>query len=73
MGHTPFDPYGAMLSVHNTLTTLRAIAYLDPKGMSCHWERSMHVALQGEATGSVSDVKTSAFLPTRKLPPRVDG
>ncbi len=37
------DPYGAMLSVRGTLSSLRAMTYLSPFGIPCEWDDKMHV------------------------------
>lgn len=47
-----YDPYSAMMSVHEELVALRALTYLDPVGMRCCWGETMWVtrvrAVEGE-------------------------
>ncbi|WP_217709917.1 TM1812 family CRISPR-associated protein [Paraburkholderia youngii] len=46
-----FDPHGAMNFVYQNLSSQRAIAYLDPRGMHCEWGDTMHVTLSRAQSG----------------------
>ncbi|WP_423378895.1 hypothetical protein [Burkholderia sp. LMG 32019] len=46
-----FDPHGAMDFVYQNLSSQRAIAYLDPRGMHCEWGDTMHVTLARAQSG----------------------
>ncbi|WP_334052358.1 hypothetical protein [Burkholderia cepacia] len=65
-----FDPYGAANFVYQSLSSQRAIAYLDPRGMHCEWGETMHVTLARAKAGtrierSVLSVHNTAASPAR--------
>tara|TARA_R110000868_G_scaffold124399_6_gene328910 strand:+ start:1109 stop:2830 length:1722 start_codon:yes stop_codon:yes gene_type:complete len=47
-----FDPYGAMDFCYQTLSSQRAIAYLNPQGMQSEWGEIMHVTRARAKGGS---------------------
>jgi hypothetical protein len=51
-----FDPYGAMDGVHDTLTNVRALTYLAPTVMPCHWRPTMYV-VRDRATHGTSETQ----------------
>ncbi|TCB38818.1 hypothetical protein E0J02_26615 [Rhizobium leguminosarum bv. viciae] len=55
-----FDPHGAANFAYQTLSSQRAISFLDPYGMHCEWGDTMHVA-KARAQSGIS-VGRSEFL-----------
>jgi len=48
---TAFDSYAAMDSLNETLANVRALTYLAPSVMPCHWHPTMYVVRGRAATG----------------------
>jgi hypothetical protein len=53
---TAFDSYAAMDSINDTLTNVRALTYLAPSVMPCHWHPTMYV-VRGRATTGNAETK----------------
>jgi hypothetical protein len=50
-----FDEYGAMVSVHQVFTNVRALTYLAPQGMPCKWGGAMYVVRERSNVGSTQE------------------
>ncbi|MCA1492711.1 hypothetical protein I6F11_17460 [Ensifer sp. NBAIM29] len=57
------DSFGAMEQCYQLLSAQRAIAYLDPHGMKCHWGEAMYVTAARAQSGL--KVARGDYLPTR--------
>lgn len=55
------DPYGAMLKVQQTLSSIRAMTYLSPYGIICEWHEDMYVKLARAKGGIRWPMSTVAF------------
>jgi hypothetical protein len=49
---TAYDEYGALADVSDTLSSVRAITFLAPQGLTCRWDDTMFVMRTG-GTGSL--------------------
>ncbi|QGA38185.1 hypothetical protein GAS19_11540 [Burkholderia glumae] len=65
-----FDPFGAANFVYQSLSSQRAIAYLDPRGMHCEWGDTMHVTLARAKTGTRIERSTLSVYNTATTPAR---
>lgn len=67
---TAFDPYSAMLSVQRNLSSVRAMTYLSPFGLSCEWVDAMYVKGLRSAQGATWSMEEVAFdRPTGRAKP----
>jgi hypothetical protein len=56
-----FDSYAAMDSINDTLTNVRALTYLAPSVMPCHWHSTMYVVRGRAATGNAETKSDITF------------
>jgi hypothetical protein len=56
-----YDDYGAMLLADQTLIATRALIYLSPGTMPCHWDPSMYCQIEEKEIGGVQKKNTTLF------------